>query len=327
MVDITVLAAIGLADGLFLLWWGGSKTVNYAAQVAYLFGISGFFIGFFFASISTGIPELSIAMSSLWYGTTGISVGDIIGSNLADIALVLGFPSFFYGLIRVPRSEKRNILLSLGMTGMIMAFIFLTPTLTPWHGLALVLFYVGAMVYFWQTRHGQKIAAGHEALSRSGLEGEKYLTSKFGTVIKLIASMVLVLIAAQLCVHSAIILANHFRVSMAAIGATIIAIGASLPELILRITAVRRRQYSMALGNAIGSVLEQGGLILGLLALGSKTPLSITPARHIIPFMLIAYLVVLYGIWRRNKINRIEGFLLLLVYVSFLAYELSRIYW
>ena len=157
MVNITALASLGLISGLLLLWWGGEKTVSYASQASYLFGVSGFFLGFVLVAISTGIPELSIAISSLATGATGLSVGDIIGSNFTDVSLVLGVPATFVGAIYVPRKEKWHLLSMVGLTGLLMLVVLISPALTRWHGVGLLLTYAVAMAFIWRTRHAEEL--------------------------------------------------------------------------------------------------------------------------------------------------------------------------
>ncbi len=132
----------------------------------------------------------------------------------------------------------------------------------------------------------------------------------------------MILIASEFSVNCAIKLTSLLKFSLETVGATILAIGTSLPELTLAITAVKKKEYSLAIGNSLGSVLEQGTLLLGLLAFASDKPINIVPLRMLAPFMFLSFVILGFGILKRKKLTRIHGAIMVFVFVMFLVYQL-----
>lgn len=315
--------ALLLIIGLSLLWWSGELTVKYAIATAHIFNLSMFFIGFIVISISTGLPELAITITSLFYGVHQLSVGTILGSNFSDVALVLGLPAFFIRTLLVQKDEYKECVFMLGLSAAVMAFVFLWGELYWWTGILLILVYLIALATIWRLRKIRKATREYfqEELKPEYKPHEISVEQKILVFGKLLASGGLVLLGSHLSIVASIALAKHLPWTIGTIGSTIMAVGTSLPELIIAFFAARRKEYALAIGTSFGSVLEQGTLILGILALFSHVPISITQFRHLAPFMFISFAIAGYGIIRRERINRREGGSLILLYLIFLVYE------
>ena len=323
MISIWVYV-IGLLVGLFLLWFSGDKSVKYSIDVSNAFHVTKLFIGFVLIAVATGIPELSVAITSLLHGVPLLSAGDIIGSNFCDISMVLGLTALLGGTLYVRKEEQPNIILMFFVTSIVMVFVFFVGTLTWIHGAGFVLLYFICLWWLWRTR--SELVVSELRIAKKLYKEEQprsFWYGKWGTLVKLGLSLLFVLGASQVSVYCAVELARYFSMSLSIIGATAFAVGTSLPELSLGFAAVRRKEYALAFGNVFGSVLEQGTLILGLLAIGSGKPLQLASLRSIAPFMLVAYAVVGNSMIHRKKINRIEGAFLTLVFFAYLIYHLS----
>lgn len=320
-----VLSFILLLLGLAGLWWAGELTVRYAMEAAHLFNISMLFIGFIVISISTGLPELAIAITSLYHGVHSLSVGAIIGSNFSDIALVLGIPALFIQTLQIGAKEYKEAVFMLLLSIGVMACIFIWGELSFWLSLVLIGIYIFALVKIWRLRHVRAASKEymHEELKPDYPIHRVQWGYKLWVIIKLCLAALLVLFASHISVQAAVTLAALLPWSIETIGETIMAIGTSLPELAIAVVAARKKEYSLTIGTSFGSVLEQGTLILGLLGLFSKQTISIVPFYHIVPFMFIAFAIVAYGIVRREKINRYEGGALVTLYAVFLVYEFA----
>jgi cation:H+ antiporter len=317
------LYAIGLIAGLSLLWFSGDKSVQYSIDVSNAFHVTKLFIGFVFIAVATGIPELSVVLTSLMHGVPHLSAGDIIGSNFCDISMVLGFTALFVGRLYVRQEERSNILLMFFVTTVVMAIVFFLGTISWPHGLFFVLLYFICLWWLWRTR--AELVVSELRIAKKLYKEEQprsFWYGKWGALTKLAISLLFVLAASQVSVFCAIKLAHYFEFSLSVIGATIFAVGTSLPELSLGIAGVRRKEYGLVFGNIFGSVLEQGTLLLGLLAIGAKEPLALSSLRTVAPFMLIAYAVVANGLIYRKRVGRIEGAILLLVFFAYLFYHL-----
>lgn len=329
MNTMLILSFAGVIVGLVGLWWASDKAVSFSVQLSKLIGITTFFIGFVLLAIATGLPEFAIAVASLWHNVPGVAVGAILGSNLVDISLVLGLPAVIFGTLNVRTEEKLPLMLMLVVTSLVMASVFIIGILTPLYGGILIALYFVTIWWLWKTK-AVRVVPQEEAVERLSADGKltkrAALKVKMIVVIKLLFSILLVVLFSKLSVDSAISITRHFALNLYVIGATIFAIGTSLPELALSFHAVRKKEYALAFGNAFGSVLEQATLILGFLAIGTKKPLDITVLRPIAPLMFIAYAVVAHSLLKKTKIGRQEGLgrgegiLLLVLFVAHLAY-------
>ncbi|MCK4265623.1 sodium:calcium antiporter [Candidatus Babeliales bacterium] len=313
---------IGIFAGIVLLWWAGDKAVKFSEEMAHVFGLSTFFVGFIIMSVSTGFPELAVSITSILKGVGSLSAGDIIGSNFSDLALVLGIPAFFAGSIHILKSEYDNFVFMLLITSLVMSSVFIIGSLTAVHGVLLIGLYVYCLLILWKARHVKKIVKEKAELSKERVK-KLVVVSKPWIILKLVFSLVGLLAASELAVRNAIALAEVFNLSLSTLGATIFAVGTSLPELSVSMSAMKRKDYSLMLGNSLGSVLEQATLILGFLAIAAPSPVHLQYLRSIAPFMFLAFGIIGFGIIKRRKINRFEGGLLILLYVAYIGYN----YW
>lgn len=312
---------IALIGSLFLLWWSGDGVVRYSLATSHILGISGLFIGFALIAFATGLPELVVAIMSTVSGASQMSAGDIIGSNFIDVSLVLGLPALMIRSLHVPKEQFRHLIILLFTITLLMAIIFSLGSLTRVHGLCLVIGYLAAIWWLWRTRQTTIIARDHAEIQQEKIEQQEHLTSKRALLIKLSAMLILLIAASYGAVYAALEIAKYYHISTTLIGATIFALGTSLPELTLSMHAVRKREHDLALGNSFGSVLAQGSFILGMLAMMSPDPIRLDPLRKIAPYMFLAYGIIGYGMIRRNKITKIDGLILTLLYGVFIAVE------
>ena len=319
MISAFVLLFVSLLG----LWFAGELVVRYSLQLAYKAGLSTLFIGFFLISLSTGLPELSVVINALWLGIPRLSVGDIMGSNFFDLAMGLGIPAFFIRPISITKTKYTKTLFMLISTFTLMLFILTRSSLNAWHGAVLIGTYLFINLLSYRVRIEEDNDAHHMASAQRSLEQEPYLTSTFGTAIKLFIAIVMVLITSHSTVHQAIALAHALGYSIAHFGATFLAIGTSLPELTLGIAALKNREYDLVLGNCFGSIWGQGGLLMGLLALLSAEPIQLDAIASIKPFVIVAYGITTFFIVQRKKITRLGGLLLIICYLLFLLFELT----
>ncbi len=310
-----------LASGLIFLWKAGEATVTYTQKLSALYKLDTFFLGFVLLAFSTGIPELAIAIQALWNNIPSLSVSDIIGSNFLDIALVLGLPIVLVKTIYIAKKDYLNTLLILGLNVALMSFIFLAKSLNKFHGIFFITTYLGSCWYLWESqKKGELLPKMIKGAYETTTE-EPPKKNNFFLFSKLVFSLALVLLASKMCVFSVLKLTKIIGIAPEIIGATILAIGTSLPEITLSMVAVKKKDYALAIGNSFGSVLAQGALVLGILALSSPTPIPLHHIKWIAPFFYAAVVILGSGIILRRKINIIEGSLLLLLMVIFFIYS------
>ncbi len=322
---IVLLYSFGIMLALVGLWWSSDKAVEYSIQLSETFGLTTFFIGFVLIAISTGIPELAIAIASLWDKVPGIATGAIIGSNLGDVSLVLGLPAIILGTMNVKKKDKQPLMLMLVITAVVMGFVFIVGKIGRLYGIVLLLLYFASIWWLWNTK-ATKIVSKEEAIEELKSDEPVKKASKIKIVLKLFGSGFLVILFSKVSIDSAVHIVQYLPMKLEAIGATIFAIGTSLPELALSFQAVRKKEYSLAFGNSFGSVLEQATLILGILALGSDKPLDVTMLRPVAPLMFLSYAIVARSLVKKTRVGsqeglgRTEGILLVALFLIHLVY-------
>ncbi len=309
-----ILSTVFLIIGFVVLWLSSNKAIIYSAQTARVLGLSKLFIGFVILAVSTGLPELMVTIHSLFTGTPQLSVGAIIGSNFADIALALGISAAFIGPIAIIVRDYYEQMVMFFISSLVMVFIFISGSVTKLMGFILLAIYVVGIAWLWKITHNES----HEKQSHE----EKPDHTKNGVIGRLILYLFLVVASSKLCVDNALEIAQVFDLPLDILGVSVFAVGTSLPEISLNIQAVRTKNYSLALGNSLGSIFSQGAFILGLLAALSPMPLSLENMYAIIPFMLASYILVGYHLVTKKSIGKISGWLLIGSYGAFIAYQI-----
>ena len=301
--------------GLGLLWQAGDHVVYYTIEIARRYNVSTFFLGFIVLAIAADIPELAIAFTSAIQGASEVSVGDIIGANFTDVALVVGSTLLLAGnKISVKKSDTRKLLITLFVTALVMLTVFGLGVINRWHGLMLIGIYMVAIVWLWKTRDDQdeQIQSVNEGLSQDSI---------LVLVLKLLVSFIVVTLSSGATVHYAVVLATKLQVPLEIIGATILGVGTSLPELALSLNALRRGDYGLALGPTLGTVLGQTTFILGTLAVLSDKPVSVAGLDWAFWFMFAAFGVIAYGLVRGEKMGRGTGAVLISLFAAYLSYQ------
>ncbi|MDP1697565.1 MAG: calcium/sodium antiporter [Xanthomonadaceae bacterium] len=303
------------ALGLLLLVLGADSFVRGASGLAIRFGISPFVVGLVLVGLGTSAPELSVNLTAAFAGRYEIAIGNVVGSNIANIGLILGVSALIAPLavnarlirIEVPLLIAVSVglwLLSLdGLIGRIDAVILLI-------GLAGLLVLIARDSKLESTQVQDELTEA--ASTQTGLKLN---------LIRLVAGLALLLYGSQQMVDAAVKLATLWGMSELLIGLTIVAIGTSLPELAASAMAAWRGHSDIALGNVVGSNLFNILLILG--ATAAIHPLSVghSSLRIDLPLM-IGFALLLYPIVRSGRVvSRNEAMLLLLAYAGFLALQ------
>lgn len=310
---IAFLTVLGLA----LLAFGGDALVRGAVGIANRLKLSPMFVGLVLVGFGTSMPELAASLQAQFAGSPDVAIGNVIGSNTANILLILGVGAVIRPILAVREALLRDgIALTLAtMAATILLFVSPVPTVWGVALIALLFGYIG-LSYFLDRKRGNKAAALHEAEAVSaGAPSRLWLSSLF-----FIGGLAGVLIGARLLVTGSISLATAFGVPEAIIGLTIVAVGTSLPELAATIAAALRRQGDVAFGNVIGSNIFNAVGILGATAL--VRPLE-TPERILgqdIWVMIAATAMLLVFAFTGQRVDRREGALLLALYVAYIAW-------
>lgn len=310
-MDVLFSLAILLAS-VFILYKSSNKVAESAVTLSKFFGISQLAVGFILISVSTSLPELAVAISSSVAHQGGIMMGNVFGSNVADVFLVIGLGAFIFG-VKITRAERKDIGLVLLVTSAISAYVLYSATVNYAvlgfvEGVALLAIFAIYVLYVM----GRKNPAS---------DGAYKMPSKAEALTAFLwffASVIGVILSSGWTVDSAVGLATEAGVAKSFIGATIIAIGTSLPELSIDLAALRKKHYGLAIGDALGSTMTNITLVLGAGSILYPVSLNVPIFVGILIFALFANIVLFYFASTQNRLGRNAGIMMFSCYIIFL---------
>lgn len=323
--------ALQLVGGLILLMLGGELLVRGAVQVATRLGVSPLVIGLTLVGFGTSTPELVTSVQAALSGSPGIAYGNIVGSNIANILLILGVAAIITPIAVSSNALKRDSTITVLVTVVFAIVAALVPM-----GLLAGLVFVTALAgyifaAFWQERglpagalddaHG---AAFDKSLALQEADPALKATSDIGrsaflSILIAVAGLALVVLGGNFLVSGAVGLARSFSISETIIGLTIVAIGTSMPELVTSVMAALRKQTEVAFGNIVGSNIYNILGIGGFTALISPTNVPSEIVRFDNLIMIGASLVLVAFAFTGRRISRREGAILVAGYAAYVA--------
>ena len=299
-----------LLIGFVLLIKGADFFVDGSSSLARIMKVPSV-IGLTIVAMGTSAPEASVSVNAALAGSNDIAISNVIGSNLFNGLVVVGVCAFMAGFKTNPEILKRDMPLNIIVTA-ILCIMLLDRHINHIEGIILLIsmaVYIAVMVI--------------SALKNRETADECKILSLPKSLIFIIGGLIAVIFGGTLVVDNACLIAKDFGVSENFIGLTIIAIGTSLPELVTSITATRKGDSGLALGNAIGSNLFNILFILGMSA--TICPLNVLSESIIDCIILLVSAVILYVFARTKKtMNRWEGIVCVFLYVGYTAYLLIR---
>ncbi len=311
-----LLTTIQGIAGLALLYFGGAMLVRGASGMALRFGLSPLAVGLTVVAFGTSTPELLVSVDAAVSGANDISVGNVVGSNIANIALILGVAA----AIRPMMVESKVIGVDLPvmvLATLSMLIMMWAGVITRLEGLILV---AGLVLYVWLTIRQARAESSPPDISADAVPAAR--TSGPGKLIALVmGGLALLSGGAHLLVVSAVALATAMNVSQAAIGLTVVAVGTSLPEFATTVVAGIKNEGDIAIGNVIGSNTFNILGVLGLTAI--VRPLEWGDINWL-DLGLMSGLAVVLGalLLHRLFINRTHGVILLVIFISYTAWRL-----
>jgi cation:H+ antiporter len=311
-----LLPVFTIVVSLALLAYSADKFVEGASAVAYQFGLSPLLIGLTIVSFGTSAPEILIGVMSASSGNSAIAIGNAVGSNIANIALILGFSSLLLPIPVSSRVLRREIPLLLCVV-VFSTLLLLDLHLSRTDGIA----YIGVLMLClgWLVYQGKK-----EPDDMLATEFDEHLdenTSMMRQSIITLAALLVLLVSSRALVWGAVEIARAANVSELMIGLSIVAVGTSLPELAATVAAIMRREFGLAIGGVVGSNLFNALAVIGVVALIGPGDLDAMVRNRdaIVHIGLTICLWVFCVAWRGNngRINRVEGFALLAVFIGY----------
>jgi cation:H+ antiporter len=333
--------------GLVILIRGSDFFVGSAAVIAKRFGVSELIIGLTLVSMGTSFPELGASVYAAYTGKGGIAVGNVVGSNIANIALVLGV-CLMLRQIKVKRKMlTRDGIIMLGVSMLFTIFVF--GGVQRWEGLVLMIIFAAYLLFLYRQNKDEKRGRAIQKALEESIKKDKPLASEFAKlmieeeddiqncseepeppkekvekksinrdIFKLIAGCLGVIVGAWLLVEMAVSIADTFNISQTVIGSTLVAFGTSVPELAVSMVAILKKYEQISIGNIIGSNIFNILLVLGTSALVNPLGVDDQLLFTNIPIMLLVAAILLIFMAVRGRLERWEGGVFVSIYVVFL---------
>lgn len=323
-LDILVLSLSAVALGMFFLVKGGDWTVDSSVYVAHKMNISPMVVGFTILAFGTSFPELLASATANLKGAPGIAIGNVLGSNVANILMVCGATAILTPLIANPKVLFRDTIIMLLCTA-VLTGLMLTDHLDRWVGLGLFL----ALLIYTYVKYRiatQDAKNNKKKTKKAALEEEDDLAfeSMKKALLFLLAGLVIISFGADLLVRGSVVTARLLGVPELVIGLSIIAIGTSLPELSTCFSAAKKGHTDVVLGNIIGSNIFNILMIIGIcifikpIAMGDIDPRAVT-----LDVRVTLGVMVLFSLWIMifKKIGKVSGSVFVFFYIVYIALQ------
>ena len=303
-----------LALGFLFLVKGADWFVEGSSGIADKFGIPQLVIGLTIVAMGTSAPEAAVSITASLKGTADIAVGNVVGSNILNILIILGISSVITSIAVAKTTVRYEIPIMLLSTFLLMGFGMQGGTVNLWEGIILWICFIGYLSYmFIMVKKGEMVA-------------EEVATTQKPVWQLLIWGLVglgLIIWGSDLTVDAATSLAKRFGMSERFIGLTVVALGTSLPELFTSVSAARKGKADIAIGNIVGSNVFNILFIIGTSSL--IIPVIFEASFLIDSFVAVAAGVILWlCVFRKKKLTRLHGILMLLCYAAYFAYLLVK---
>ncbi len=316
-----------LVVGISLLVWSADRFTDGAAAIAQNFGVSRLIVGLTIVAIGSSSPEIFVSlMDSIKPCELGdlecgpkLAIGNAIGSNIANVAMVLGITAIVRPLLVDSGTLRREIPILFGVT--LMALLFLWD-LQLSHVEGGILLFSLVSYFIWLVRLGIKSRVKDDPMLEEIIDELPDSMSNGKAIFYVVIGLILLVVSSNILIKGASGIALHFGVSETVIGLTIVALGTSLPELAASIAGVLKEEYEIAIGNVIGSNIFNLLAVLGIPALIAAPSIEETILTFDYPVMFgltIAMAAMAYGFRGPGKINRWEGIILLGVFIGYYA--------
>jgi len=330
-----ILELLLLIVGFFLLVFGSDKFVDSGSRIAKKLGVSDFMIGLTLIAVGTSLPELASSIAAALKGSSGLIVGNLVGSNIANIGLVVGICALIAKIKTHETMLKRDGYIMI-FVSVILALLAINGVVNYVEGLILVIIYFIYVLFLIETKEVMKKKFHFKEFMMYGLRfgfvktllkfhnnGSKKHVNTDGLVKEFVISAIslaALIYGAKLLVNNSLYFSKILGISETFIGLTVVAVGTSLPELAVSLNAVRKGFSEILIGNIIGSNIVNISLIFGISSFIAPVKISIQSIYYLIPAMLFFSGLFLVFIKKEWKINRNQGITLLVLYALFILF-------
>lgn len=303
--------------GFVILLYGGKILVDGASAMAVKLGMSAGLIGMTVVAFGTSAPELLVSVNAALKGNSDISIGNVIGSNIANIALVLGISGIFYPIL-IKRIHIRFDYVVTLLVSLLFYGLSYNGVISLWEGILLFALFIGFNYYLFKSPNAD--LADNTEVEEEIEQVKDY--SWFAAIGLFLGGVIGLYAGSELLVNNAVKISREFGVSERIIGVTVIAIGTSLPELITSIMAALAKRTDLALGNILGSNIMNILSIIGITAI--IKPIGVSQEFIDTDFLWMIGITVLLFLLMRTKmrVSKVEGSILLLSYFAYMYFLL-----
>ena len=312
-----------LIVGLIILVFGGDFLVRGATNIAYKAKISPLVVGLTIVAFGTSAPELVVSLSSV-AENPGICIGNVVGSNICNLSLVLGITALFYPISVSSGTIKIDWGMTIGSALLLYFFVSADKMLKPFEGFILFLILIIYTYYLIEMSRRDSIANDGKEILDDDIkeEYEEALESNVWKEVGFLAvGIVMLFIGGQMFVDNAVDIAKYLNVDDEIIGLTVVALGTSFPELITSVIAATKKNTDLAIGNLLGSCIFNVFSILGITSMVK----AVTVSSAIIDFDMIVMvgiiLLLLPMMLSKKRVSSFEGAILLLIYIGYTTFK------
>lgn len=309
MIQSIVFIAIGFA----MLMLGAQWLVDGSSAIARKYRIPEIIIGLTIVSIGTSMPELMVSLTSALEGHSDISIGNVIGSNLCNLLLILGLTSLIAPLKFQKNTKKYEIPIMVDATILVFILANVGKSISRFDGLIISIVFIMFILY---TIFSAKKSMNNDIKQDTKKDKKQ---NAFMAILKIVLGIVLLKIGGDVSVDNAIIVARELGVTEKVIGLTIIAIGTSLPELITSVVAAHKGDIDIAIGNIVGSNIFNVLLILGVSSMISPITYSLSYNFEFIYVIIASILLYMFAATgKKYTMTRLNGLIYLLMYGAYM---------
>jgi cation:H+ antiporter len=308
---------------IFLLWLGAETVTKAAIKIAKSLSLSESFIGLTIVAIGTSFPEIVISVTGAIQNLRGeetsqIVIGNVIGSGMVNLALVLGILGIFK-VIKLKKTELLLDMLMLVMSTTIFYLVSLDGVIGVKDGIVLILFYLIYLLFL----NRQNLKNQSLLFRRKRFKKKKLKKVKLAHLMQLVFGLIILSKASQMVLNTGIIIAEKMNINEMLVGILLVGLGSSLPELMVSVNAVLKGSTVLSLNNLIGSNILNVFLALGLSSTISTWEVSRQVVRFDIPYLLFTSIVAVLFLLSKNKFERNESLLMIALYSIFIILKIS----
>ena len=316
---VIILNVLFLIIGMALLIKGADFFVDGSSKVAKALKIPSLIIGLTLVSIGTSLPELSVSLTSSLNGLNDMSFGNVVGSNIFNVLVVIGASALFTPMIVSKSVYKYDIPVLIGIYAIVLLFGFVISPLAfvLWESIVILSLFIAYLVFLViRTKKGEEEIIEEEAK-------EEKPRKMWVNIVYIVLGCAAIIFGGDFVVDTASYLAGKLGMSELLISLTIVAVGTSLPELVTSMVAAKKGENNIAVGNAIGSCVFNMLLILGLSS--TFSPIKIQ-AISIVDNLVMAFsvIIIVFFALKARKITRTHGIIMVGIYAIYLAYIVLR---